>query len=435
MRALRLIGDVRPRETGRVLLLQLNLFVLMAGYYVLKTVREPLVLLAGGAELRAYASLGQALLLVAFIPAFGWLASRVDRLRLLTVCLVFFAACIEVFHVGLLAHLPGLGIVFFVWVGIFNLAAISLFWSYANDLYRPEEGARLFPVIAVGAVAGSPVGSRLAERLFAGGVGIPAMLHLAAALLLVHLLLYRLIDRDPRLVPRAATRAEIPGPGGFRLVLRSRYLRLFAALLLVLNFAKTTGDYIVARAAKDAADAAARLDPHLDRAAFLGEFYGGYFFWVDIAALALQVLVASRLVRRWGVAGVALAQPLAAAGAYATIGAGAGLTAMRWVKTAENAADYSLMNTARHMLWLPTSRAEKYKAKQALDTFFVRAGDLLSAGLVLFGTHVLPLGLRSFALVNLGAVLVWLLLTGRVLREHRSLRLKAGDAEQRPDAA
>ena len=79
MRALRLIGDVRPHETGRVLLLQLNLFVLMAGNYVLKTVREPLVLLAGGAELRAYASLGQALLLVAFIPAFGWLASRVDR--------------------------------------------------------------------------------------------------------------------------------------------------------------------------------------------------------------------------------------------------------------------------------------------------------------------------------------------------------------------
>jgi AAA family ATP:ADP antiporter len=426
---LRAIGDVRPQEAGRVALLQLNLFVLMAGYYVLKTVREPLVLLAGGAELRAYASLGQALALVAFVPAFGWLASRVDRLRLLTLCLAFFAACIELFHFGLLARLPGLGFVFFVWVGVFNLAAISLFWSYANDLWSPEEGERLFPVIAVGAVAGSPVGSRLAERLFASGIGVPALLHVAAGLLLLHLLLYRLIERNPRHAPSTEPRAGVPGPGAFRLVVRSRYLRLFALLLLLINFAKTTGDYIVARAAKDAADAAARHDPRLDRTAFLGEFYGSYFFWIDLVALGLQVLLASRLVRRWGVAGVALAQPLAAAGAYATIGAGAGLTAVRWVKTVENAADYSLMNTARHMLWLPLSRAEKYKAKQALDTFFVRAGDLLSAVLVLVGTHVLPLSLRAFALVNLGAVVGWLLLTGRLLREHRSLRLAVSAAE------
>ncbi len=58
---------------------------------------------------------------------------------------------------------------------------------------------------------------------------------------------------------------------------------------------------------------------------------------------------------------------------------------MRWIKTAENATDYSIMNTARQLLWLPTTREEKYKAKQAIDTFFVRGGDVLSAAVVYAG--------------------------------------------------
>jgi AAA family ATP:ADP antiporter len=73
---------------------------------------------------------------------------------------------------------------------------------------------------------------------------------------------------------------------------------------------------------------------------------------------------------------------------------------------AENAADYSLMNNARGMLWLPTTRAEKYAAKQAVDTFVVRFGDVLSAALVLFGTS-LAWSERGFAVVNIGLVLAW----------------------------
>ena len=75
---------------------------------------------------------------------------------------------------------------------------------------------------------------------------------------------------------------------------------------------------------------------------------------------------------------------------------------MRWAKTAENSTDYSVMNTARQVLWLPTSREEKYKAKQALDTFFVRTGDVLSAPLVFAGTHWLILGVSGFALTKPG---------------------------------
>ena len=83
------------------------------------------------------------------------------------------------------------------------------------------------------------------------------------------------------------------------------------------------------------------------------------------------------------------------------------------MKVAENSTDYSVMNTAKQMIWLPTSREEKYKAKQAIDTFFVRMGDMLAAGVVFVGTHLIHRGVAGFARLNmifvvLAMVVAWL---------------------------
>jgi len=102
-----------------------------------------------------------------------------------------------------------------------------------------------------------------------------------------------------------------------------------------------------------------------------------------------------------------------------------------WAKTAENATDYSVMNTGKQMLWLPTSRAEKYKAKQAVDTFFVRTGDLLSAGIVYAGTTWLALDVRGFAVTNVVLTLAWLAVAALLLREHRRVVARS----QRTEAA
>src|SRR5262249_56448212 len=103
-----------------------------------------------------------------------------------------------------------------------------------------------------------------------------------------------------------------------------------------------------------------------------------------------------------------MALPLVALGSYSVVAAGVSLAVLRWAKIAENASDYSIMNTARQMLWLPTTREEKYKAKQAADTFVVRSGDMLSAGVVFVGHEFLALGVRGFALVNIALDVVWL---------------------------
>jgi AAA family ATP:ADP antiporter len=180
----------------------------------------------------------------------------------------------------------------------------------------------------------------------------------------------------------------------------------------------TTGNYIVDKSVVAAANAAIASDPSLSRDAFIGSFYGRFSFYFSTLGLLLQAFAVSRIVKYLGVAGVILALPLVALGAYGLIAAGASLAVIRWAKIAENATDYSVMNTARQLVWLPTSRDEKYKAKQAVDTFFVRTGDLLQAVLVFVGTTWLGLGVRGFAVTNLVLIAAWLAVALGLLRQY-----------------
>lgn len=418
-RFLRLFSDVRAGEATTALLMLANLLFLLIAYYVLKVVREPLILSTpGGAELKSYGAAGQAVVLMAFVPFYSWFCSRVDRVNLILSVGVFFIVCIEIFSLGASLEIPYLGIAFFIWVGIFSLSVIAQFWSFANDLYSKDEGARLFPIIAIGATAGSPIGSKVAGWLFGSGMSPSVIMQVAAVLLAGHVGLSLLVNSREsarRSPPKAVSQGQASG-GGFALVFRSRYLLLMAALFLFLNIVNTTGEYIVSSKVVEAAKEAGQ-----DTKAFIGGFYGDYFFWVNIAALVMQSFLVSRIVKFTGIAGVVLMLPIISFCAYSVIAAGAGLALIRWAKTAENSTDYSVMNTARAMLWLPTSREEKYKAKQAIDTFFVRFGDVLAGGVVFIGTELVRLGPSGFATANLCLIAVWVAIAVLLLKEHKKL--------------
>src|SRR6266581_7522439 len=123
-RLLRPFGDVRAGEGVTVFLLLANIFLIMAGYYICKTVREPLILAGGGAEVKSYAAAGMAVVLMGFIPLYSWFASRLDRMRLITVMFLFFTVNLELFWLWAKAGIPYLGVAFFIWVGIFNNAVV-----------------------------------------------------------------------------------------------------------------------------------------------------------------------------------------------------------------------------------------------------------------------------------------------------------------------
>lgn len=436
-RLLRLFTVVRPGESVTALLLTLNVFLLLTAYYFLKPVREGLILSEGGAEVKSYAAAGQALLLLVLVPAYGVLADRLPRRRLLNAVTGFFVACLAAFFFLAKAGVH-VGVVFFLWVGIFNLMVVAQFWSFANDLYTREQGERLFPIVAFGASLGAVLGSAGAGVLIPA-IGVHQLLLAAAVLLVAATLLGNLVDRRERErcetgIPPRFTTAELPAatgeyqieegpdasrvtvsftgagnrPGTFRLVFGDPYLLGIGCLILVLNWVNTTGEYILGRAVREAAVAALAVDgggPSVEE--YISRFYSEFFFAVNLAGLVLQLLVVSRVLKLFGVRVAVLVLPVIALSGYVLLAFLPVLAIVRWVKVAENATDYSLQNTVRNVLFLPLSRDKKYKAKQVIDSFFVRSGDVLSALLVYVGTTTLALGTAGFARVNLALALVW----------------------------
>jgi AAA family ATP:ADP antiporter len=451
-RALRLFADVRAGEGATALLLTLNVFLLLAAYYCIKPVREALILSGEGAEIKSYTAAGQAILLVGLVPAYGALADRLPRRRLLNAVTAFFIACLVAFY-GLTRAGAPIAVVFFLWVGIFNLMIVAQFWSFANDLYTKEQGERLFALVAVGGSLGALIGAGLAGWLIPA-VGIPQLLLVAAALLALAAGVSNVVDSRERArhethLPPVLTTAEIPaatgeyqihmiedakkltvsvpgtGPvarkGTFGLVFSDRYLLLIALLMLVLNSVNTTGEYILGRTLSRAAEAAvtAGTAGGLTVPEYIGRFYSEYFFLVNALGLVLQLFVVSRLFKHLGTRGVVLVLPILALSGYAILAFAPILALVQAVKVAENATDYSINNTVRNVLFLPTSRDQKYKAKQVIDSFFVRAGDVLSAGLVYVGITLLGLSATGFARVNVFLAILWVLIAVAIGREYQ----------------
>jgi AAA family ATP:ADP antiporter len=200
-------------------------------------------------------------------------------------------------------------------------------------------------------------------------------------------------------------------------VFRNRYLLLLALMLLLNNWVNTSGEYILGRIVKEAAESAGGGAED----AFIAGFYARYFGAVNVLGMLLQLFVVSRVIKYIGIPIAVCLLPIIAMGSYAAMAILPVLGVVRWMKVAENATDYSLQSTVKQVLYLPTTRTEKYKAKQAIDTFFVRLGDLCSAGLVFLGTQVLAFNVQTFAVATALIAFGWLILAVTLGRRFRQL--------------
>jgi len=424
-RVLAPIADVRRGETGGALLLMLTMFLILGGYYLLKTAREIFILSDGGAEVKSYSSAGQALLLLFIVPAYGAFATRVNRKRLTQWVTLFFASNLIVFLGALSLHWR-IGIAYFLWVGVFNVMVIAQYWAFANDLYTQEQGKRLFPLIGIGSSLGAWVGSIRAGTLLAAA-GPWRLLAGAAAILVLCAGLAGFIDRlTKRSAPAERARSEAPlaeGRSGFGMIRSDRYLMLIAVLLLLLNVVSTSGGYLFDRYVTATATARFGTGPDTTaaREQFIGQTYGSYFASVNLVGFLLQTFVVSRVFKFLGVARALLIHPIVALVGYVGMLRAPSFEFIRWVKIADSSIDYSLGNTTKQALWLPTSREAKYKAKQAVDAFFMRAGDVLQAGIVYSG-ELLSFTVTAFAALNILFVVCWL---AAVRGLSRSLRARA----------
>lgn len=427
-RFLSLAADVRPGEGPTAVLMAVNGFLLLAAYYTIRPVRSALLLpvevsLPGGGvlrgpEIQAYSGALLALLFLFIVPLYSRIASRINRIRLINAVTLFFVAnLVGFFLLSQVNVAPSvLGVAFFLWVGIFNLMVMAQFWSFANDLYSVEQGKRLFAIVGFGGSVGA-VGGALLTSMLIGTLGVSPMMLVAAAALIAGMLLSNIIDRRDRGHRQSRQRAE-PSPqealgkaGGFRLVLAQRYLLLIGLLTLTVQVVNTNGNYILNQTVVQT----------LKTPTDIGAFMANLDFWQNVLSLAIQFFLVSRIFKYLGIGGALFVLPVLALGSYTLIALLPVLSLIRVTKIAENATDYSLQNTLRRALFLPTSRDAKYKALQAVETFFWRTGDMLSALLTFLVVQLLAISVRGYAVINLAIVIVWLAIAVMLYRENRRL--------------
>jgi len=464
---LRLFADIRSGEGTTALLLALNIFLIFVAYSIMKVLREVLVLSTSGVEGKALSAAGQAIVLLGAVPLYGAIASRVPRRRLINIVTGFFVVCLGVFYALYTLGIP-IGIAFYIWLGIFSVMVVAQFWGFANDVYTTDEGKRLFPIVGFGSASGAVVGA-WATGTLQHTVGIGVALLIAAGLLLLGAVVTSIVDRGERRrteasLPDVQTTGSMPAATGqfrastgefrvpseefrkesgtfralprgqdtvtpeplrssggpFALVWRNQYLLLMAVLVLLLNWVNTSGEFILSAFVKDVAERAAASGVATG-AEIYGRFYSGYQGTVNLIGLLLQLFVVSRVIKYVKIPVALLVLPIVSFAAYSLVAFVPLLLAVRWAKTAENASDYSLNNTVRQALFLPTTREEKYKAKQVVDSFSQRAGDVLASLTYLGGTVVLGLTYTHLAFVNLLLVVVWLVVAVLIGRRYRRL--------------
>jgi AAA family ATP:ADP antiporter len=447
-RFLRIFADVHPREGVTCLILISNIFLILAAYYMIKPVREGWLAVTDIAgftklEIKAYSAFAQSLLLLAILPTYARLAARWTRRKLILRVGGAFALALVGFWLTqpnlLLGNVPLTGILFYLFVGIFSIALVAQFWAFCTDIYGAERGARLFPVIAIGAALGSTLGSWLGEEL----VKLPAieafdLILIALVPLLIALGLAAWTDRrgtygDPSgwTTERWSQPAAPANDGPYDLIFKHRYLTVTALMIMVFTWVVSSGDNILFGIVQETLAEDLRGfsdDPVLFRAA-LNEattaFYSDLYFWINLATLILQSFVVSRILSAGGMQALLYTTPFISLAAYASMAFVPILGVIKVLKVAENSSVLSIHNTARQMLWLPTTKEMLYQAKPTVDTLFVRLGDGLAALTILIGTRVFHFGNMGFVIFNIVLVIAWILISVYLHREHKRWKAAA----------
>jgi ATP:ADP antiporter, AAA family len=429
-RVLSIFTDVRSGEGLGALLLTADLTVLLGGYYLLKTVRESLILAQGGAEVKAYSSAAQAILLFGVVPIYGWIATRINRNQLLRWTAIFFASNLLLF-----AYLGSRGareaVVYFIWVGIFNVFTVAQLWAFATDLYTEAQGKRLFPMLGVGASLGAVGGAWIAGKLIEP-VGPYNMMLIGAAALCLCVGLSRwaghvISEREGESEKKKDTET-LGAKGGFQLLISDPYLRLIAVLTILLNIVSLSGDFVLGKLVVNHANAIVGLGQQLltARRAYIGTYYANYYAWTNLASFVIQAFLVSRIFKYIGVRGSLFILPALSLATFTSILVLPVMSVVRDLKIAENGTNYSLQNTVRNALLLPTSREAKYKAKAAIETFCVRLGDMTQAGIIFLGTRMLHLAITGFAAITIVVTVLWTLVAAALYREHRKISPQEG---------
>ncbi len=387
-RSLRRFALVEPGELGPMLWSTAYLFFVFFSYSILKPIRESV---GSGfkRDERVLEQLFTATMVVMLLvsPLFAWLVSRIPRRRFIPLTYHFFAANLIVFFVLMKYAAPEskwVNYSFFVWVSVFNLFANSLFWGFMSDIFRRDQGTRLFGFVAIGATVGAIFGSGLVKALVER-VGKLNLLPVSAVILELavvcfSVIVYRFGLGRGKVAPTAEARAagtsaagDVGGSffSGFTLLLRSPYL--LGICLYMLLYA-TTSTYLYFEQAKIASVQFPIDDQRTD-------YLASITLWSNILTLTVQVLATGRIARRLGVSATLAFLPALTAVGIAVLGFSPTALTLLLVQVTRSGLHYGVDRPSREMLYTVLGREEKYKSKSFIDTFVYRGGDQIGTWL------------------------------------------------------
>jgi AAA family ATP:ADP antiporter len=391
------------REFPPLLWSFLYFFFLLTGYYVLRPVRDAM---GATADVEAVFSpamiawfadrgiaLGEFTLQVLFTgtficmlilqPIYGWLVSHFPRRVFLPLVYLLFIACLAGFHVAFQRELPGRGALFFIWVAVFNLFAVSVFWSFMADIFSNAEARRVYGYIGAGGTLGGLTGPWL-TRTFVVDLGVANMLLLSIACLAVCLVcILRLAEWAKRAESKRGRSDDAAMGGsmleGLRLIARDPLLRSLAVLMF---FGVGVGTLLYNQQRE--------IAQLLTEDTLRTRFYSNLDLWINLLTLLIQVFLTRRVLTRYGVGPALLIPALAVLAGFALLSASPLPALVAVVQIVTRAGEFSLGKPARETIYTRVDRQSRYKAKAAIDTVVYRGGDLTFAwvhkGLSVFGS-------------------------------------------------
>ncbi|WNC73096.1 Npt1/Npt2 family nucleotide transporter [Thalassotalea psychrophila] len=405
-------ADIKPGEGWNIILLMGSLFFLLLTAYLLKPVRDTLILVEGGAEARSYAVALQVIVLVILLPIYG-VFSRQFSSRTFMICIaVFFSCNLLLFYILGQAGYK-LSIPFFLWLGAFGVLMVSQFWAFTSQVYNKKSGERLFALVAVGASLGAWVGSAISRMLMDYFDSFHMLLIsiiplLVSAFLAANVKIYNTTGFNVAPTP---TRQQPSLLSGFSLVIKSRYLLLIAIFVILMNWCSSIGEYLMAVLVETFYQQGIEMGNMVDsKESYIGKFYSEFYFWVNLIGLFIQFFIVSRLIKWAGFNIAFIVTPLLIFMGYGLLAFFPLVTLFKVIKISENGLNYSLQKTTLQILFLPTTRRQQYEARAVIDTVCWRIGDLLQAATVFIGLNLLNILPKKFLFLNLFLTLLMLIL-------------------------
>jgi AAA family ATP:ADP antiporter len=406
-----------PQEHAAALWSFAYFFMLLAGYYVLRPLRDQMGI-AGGVKNLPWMFTATFVTLLVAQPLYGALVAKLPRARFIPIVYHFFVANLAVFWLLLTLNVATVIVarVFFVWVSVFNLFAVAVFWSFMADLFTAEQGKRLFGFIGAGGTAGALLGPVITIGLSVPLGPVNLLIAAAAFLELAVFCVYRLERAATAQTDAHALPHRVGGSAFAALpeLIRSPYLIGIGAWVSLLSFCATIVYFEQANIVSTAVHGAGAQT----------RIFAGIDLAVGLLSLATQVFATGQLLKRFGTGAAAGALPAIYVLGFAALGLAPTLAVVVVVQVMQRWMNFAIANPARQVLFTVLAREEKYKAKNLIDVVIYRGSDALY-GWMFDSLQALGLKLGAIALCALPIAVGWLILSAALgqVQERRAVLL------------